>query len=405
MHLDPRTLLFSLILTNILTVLSLFVAVHGQGRGQRNGMGKWAAAMALETLTWVLIAARGQVPDFVSVALANTLKASAHALILLAIAEFQGRALPRWQPILPVALTLAAATLLLDDLQSRFVWLGLIYTLQMLLVMRTLLADPETRSGRAWRLLFAGAAALVAVLALRAIVALAEPGALSQLDGTPHWVQLLAFVVLMATALLGSIGFILMVKERADREVMHLAMTDSLTQVPNRRALIDQAERTLARRGGQPVAVLMIDVDHFKRINDKHGHPVGDAVLRQIAALLMNRLRRHDIMGRYGGEEFCVVAPDADAENAHRLAEALRELVASTPLSTEQGELSVSISIGFTCCQANGEKPLDAVLAEADAALYAAKQAGRNRVARFQPQAPDTAEAGAAQPALAPAAL
>lgn len=391
MHLDSRTLLFALtltlILTNILMALSLFVAVGTQERDKRNGLGKWAVAILLETLAWILLSGRGFIPDFISIVIANAFKAGAHAMVLMALVEFQGRAMPRWQYLLPVALVIVAASALIDDLPGRFVWVSMIYGFQLLLIMRVLLTDRKTRAGRAWRLLLAGTFALFTVLALRVFIAYTAPDSLAQLDNgqQPHWIQLLTFVAMMATALLGSIGFILMVKEQADREVMHLAMTDSLTQVPNRRALIDHVERTLAHRGGQPVAVLMIDVDHFKHINDKHGHLVGDAVLRQIAALLTKRLRRYDFMGRYGGEEFCVVAPDTDAESARQLAEALRELVASTPLPTERGDLSVSISIGCTFCHADGEKPLNTVLSEADDALYAAKQAGRNRVACFQP--------------------
>ena len=126
-----------------------------------------------------------------------------------------------------------------------------------------------------------------------------------------------------------------------------------------------------------------IDVDLFKAINDTHGHPVGDEVLRQIAARMAGRLRRHDVLGRYGGEEFCVVAPDTDIEGALLLAESLRELIASTPLVTESGEISVSISIGVSCFPSDGGRELKAVLTEADDALYAAKQSGRNRVAHL----------------------
>ena len=187
----------------------------------------------------------------------------------------------------------------------------------------------------------------------------------------------------MATALLGSIGFVLMVKERADSEILHLALTDSLTQVPNRHALMEHAEHALARRNGAPLALLMIDVDHFKQINDTHGHPAGDEVLRQVARLLSERLRGGDLLGRYGGEEFCVVAPDTDTEGALTLAESLRKTIATSPFSTECGTLSVSVSIGISHCPSEAMRELKEVLAESDAALYTAKQTGRNRVVSF----------------------
>lgn len=383
MNLDPRTLLFSLILTNALMVLSLFVAATGgNGDRKRDGMGKWAAAMLLETLTWTLIAARGTIPDVFSIIVANGFKAASHALILAAICEFQQRQAPRWQYLAPVALTLVMAAILVDDIRGRFIWGSLIYSFQMVLIARALLSDTETRAGRAWRLLFGGCAMIVLVLGLRAVVALSGYSEFAQPQNAaaPHPVQIISFIAVMATALLGSIGFVLMVKERTDREIMHLAMTDSLTQVPNRRALMEHAEHALARRSGSPLALLMIDVDNFKLINDTHGHPAGDEVLRKVAGRLAGRLRGHDLLGRYGGEEFCVIAPDTDTGGALTLAESLRETIASSSFATECGELSVSISIGISHCPSDVTRELKDVLAEADAALYAAKQAGRNKV-------------------------
>lgn len=385
MNLDPRTLLFALIVTNALTVLSLFVAAGGSRDEKRDGMDKWALAMLLETLTWVLVAARGVIPDALSIVLANAFKAGAHALVLVAIHEFQRRPVPAWQVLAPIALAVLMATVLVDDLRGRFLWGGLIYGFQVVLIARTLLSDPETRIGRAWRLLFAGVVLIVLVLGLRAAVALSGQAELAQpQDGVAsHPVQILVFVAIMATALLGSIGFVLMVKERTDREILHLAMTDSLTHIPNRRALMQQAEQALARRSGLPLALLMIDVDHFKRINDSHGHPVGDEVLRAIAGLLTGRLRRQDTLGRYGGEEFCVLAPNTDGEGALKLAESLRATVAATPLNNGHEELRATVSIGYALCPNGAARELKDILAEADRALYAAKQAGRNRVMCF----------------------
>jgi diguanylate cyclase (GGDEF)-like protein len=187
----------------------------------------------------------------------------------------------------------------------------------------------------------------------------------------------------MSTAMLGSFGFLLMVKERTDREIMHLAMTDSLTQIPNRRALTDYAEHALARRSGLPLALLMIDADHFKLINDTHGHQIGDDVLCKLASLLAGRLRGQDLLGRFGGEEFLVIAPDTDTEDALALAESLRKIIASTPFATADGEIMLSVSIGISNCPVTANRALKDMLVEADAALYDAKHTGRNKVVCF----------------------
>jgi len=382
MLLDPRTLLFSLILANSLMVLSLFVAASVKGHEQ--GLNKWAIAVLLETLTWLLVAARGAVPDELSIVAANMFKAASHALILAAIYEFQRREFALWKFFVPVVLMLATTGMLIDDIAGRFIWCGLIYAFQVVLIARALLSDTETRKGRAWRLLFGGVLMILLVLAMRAVAALSGLVDFAQPQNhvAIHWVQVISFIAVMATALLGSVGFVLMIKERTDREIMHLAMTDSLTGVPNRRALIEQAELVRAQRSGHPMSLLMIDIDHFKRINDTYGHPLGDEVLRQAAALMGQRLRAGDVLGRYGGEEFCVIAPDTDSEGALILAESLREILAATPLQTEAGAIAITISIGFTCSATTGAREMKDLLAEADVALYQAKQAGRNRVVR-----------------------
>lgn len=386
MNLDARTLLFSLFMIYGMSVLGMFCAAACRTGGRTpDGLGKWATAMFLETLTWALIAARGTIPDFFSVVASNGLLAAAQALMLAAVYEFQRRRAPRWQYVLPVALTVLMAALLLDDIRGRFIWGSIIYGFQMILIGRALISDKETRAGLSWRLLFGGIVLLLLVLALRAITALSGFTGLTQLQNNApiHPFQIISYIALMAIALLGSIGFVLMVKERTDREIMHLAMTDSLTQIPNRRALMDYAEHIMARRNGLPLALLMIDVDHFKHINDTYGHQTGDEVLCKISALLEGRLRGHDLLGRYGGEEFCVIAPETDVNGALALAESLRRIIASKTFVTQSGELSVSVSIGISRCPLATTRNVSEVLAEADAALYDAKQTGRNKVVYF----------------------
>jgi two-component system cell cycle response regulator len=163
-----------------------------------------------------------------------------------------------------------------------------------------------------------------------------------------------------------------------------LAHTDPLTQVLNRRALTERLTREMERslRYDTCVALLMIDIDHFKRVNDTHGHLVGDDVLRDVAALLNVTVRGTDMVARYGGEEFLVVLPETDDEGAAAFAERIRERIEQHPLTGRANdcELRVTASIGVATFPAARIESVEDLFARADAALYRAKADGRNRV-------------------------
>jgi diguanylate cyclase (GGDEF)-like protein len=161
-----------------------------------------------------------------------------------------------------------------------------------------------------------------------------------------------------------------------------LAATDTLTGTYNRRHFFELASRRVAEAHthGHPLALIMVDIDHFKQINDQHGHLVGDEVIREITHRLLDTVRESDFVGRYGGEEFSLLV-DLDAEtDAGELAERLRTTVAATPVTTERGPLPATVSIGIAHLRPD-DLDLDTLLARADSALYQAKHQGRNRVA------------------------
>ncbi len=169
--------------------------------------------------------------------------------------------------------------------------------------------------------------------------------------------------------------------ERAgfERRLTELATTDPLTGILNRRACVERGEALAeaARRFGHPLTVMMIDIDHYKRINDRHGHEAGDEVLRLFASTVKGCLRRVDVFGRLGGEEFAVLMPEATAAGAAVAAERIRIAVAEAELD-RGGQQALSITASIGCVAGTGT--LDEALRRADAALYRAKQDGRNRV-------------------------
>ncbi len=168
-------------------------------------------------------------------------------------------------------------------------------------------------------------------------------------------------------------------------EAWTLATVDPLTGVLNRQALIGRIEAELERAGryGRPLSLVLVDLDHFKRVNDTHGHSAGDTVLREFAAVLQANVRAVDIVGRYGGEEFMLVLPETDADAAATMAEKLRRVVAGRQIRIEDGNvLTITMSAGV----AGGLGPhlrLDALINDSDAALYSAKALGRDQVYVF----------------------
>lgn len=181
-----------------------------------------------------------------------------------------------------------------------------------------------------------------------------------------------AVALALLAALIAALSVVAARKIRQARRLQGLASTDELTGLPNRREVLQR----LAERG--PLAVLMIDVDFFKRINDTHGHVVGDDVLRHLARVLTAHVRDGDLLGRLGGEEFVAVLPATELPQALEVAERLRAAVAGTPLLRRPEPVGFTISVG-AAVRADGEAT-EALLARADGALYQAKGAGRNVV-------------------------
>jgi diguanylate cyclase (GGDEF)-like protein len=169
--------------------------------------------------------------------------------------------------------------------------------------------------------------------------------------------------------------------DAANRRLAELAETDPLTALANRRGFDvsfgDEFAR--ARRYRRELALLMVDIDHFKKVNDQHGHPVGDQVLRAVAQTLASEVRQSDRVGRLGGEEFAVLAPEINAPGALTLAERLRRAVEELNIPIGNGSLRVTISIGVNYWNGLEEVEMSDLLKHADEALYKAKQGGRNR--------------------------
>jgi diguanylate cyclase (GGDEF)-like protein len=192
--------------------------------------------------------------------------------------------------------------------------------------------------------------------------------------------SLVLLIGIAASVLLGALLWLLAQVGALYQEVGRLARTDSLTGVPNRRAWDEELPRELARaaRSGQPVCVALLDLDHFKVYNDRHGHQAGDRFLKEAAAAWQAVVRKTDLVARYGGEEFAILLPDCGLDNAMEIAERLR---------TAQPEGTCSLGVA----RWDGREEVTALVARVDRALYAAKAAGRNRTCADTAPARETA--------------
>ena len=164
-------------------------------------------------------------------------------------------------------------------------------------------------------------------------------------------------------------------------EIYRLTTVDGLTQISNRRFFEEALEREISRcnRYGREMSLVLIDVDHFKQINDNHGHLAGDAVLKQLASTIKNRIRREDVFARYGGEEFALLLPEVNLEGGAAMAEKARKLVEGQKFEFDQQRIPVTISAGVAALAGTQREPADIIRA-ADAKLYESKSTGRNKV-------------------------
>lgn len=174
---------------------------------------------------------------------------------------------------------------------------------------------------------------------------------------------------------------VFMVASDLSERMKALAVMDTLTGLYNRRGFSQQAEQafSMARRTGRPVSIIMTDIDHFKRINDRYGHAVGDEALQHYAALLTQERRAEDIVARMGGEEFAIVLPNADLFQAVKVAERIRTSVAAKPLDMGGHEIPMTSSFGVASLS-DSDDDVHTILIRADKALYRSKDEGRNRV-------------------------
>lgn len=353
-------------------------------RSQRDGMVYWTAGLALHTASYLFFSQRDLLGDFTALSIANLLRACAWAAFAEGLCEFYRRPPPRMLIWAPVPVLLVAFALAGNNLNQRVISVSLIAAAQALLVLLLIWKMRRETPGRGKYFLMGGLAIAMTLLVLRALSTTrgASAAMVSSTESSP--IQAISFLGAMVVLLLVSIGFVLMSKDRADDLNRILATRDELTGLANRRRLNEvlASEWARSRRSKESLALIMIDIDHFKLYNDDYGHQVGDECLKRVAQVIQASAgRAGDLAARYGGEEFLLILTGTDAAAAQFLAENLRKSVESLELPHARSPAGkVTISVGVAASADGGYKDAESMLSAADQALYGAKHGGRNQV-------------------------
>ncbi len=375
------TMLAMIIASSLMMAASM--AVVGWGR-RRDGLGRWAAALLVNAIGHLLIMLRGLIPDLLSIVVGNLMLSSVFVGLIAAVYQFQGRPV-RWALLLaPPLLVLVFVSVFIDNFPARVSFVGLVIGLQAVWALLAALSHRHATVGRGQWLLVAGLSLEAVVLGGRALVAISTHSEATNILQSSA-LQTLTFLATFSVVLISSVGFVFMSRDRADENNRVLAALDPLTGVANRRSLIAALDRDVARaqRMREPMALMMVDIDHFKDVNDQYGHPAGDRVLCSVVNVLRQRVRAQDLVGRYGGEEFMVLLPDTGLTGAEQLARELCKAVEESrcPADGVPGPgIAVTVSIGVFGGRLESGDSWDMLIAAADRALYQAKNNGRNRV-------------------------
>ncbi|MFO1253924.1 diguanylate cyclase [Inhella sp.] len=350
----------------------------------------WAAALVLVCVGMALYGLRDGLSAWLGVIVANLLLLSNQVFSWSGYARLFGVRRP-WPWILAGYLAVAGVYALLTYVWDSYTLRVLFFNALLCLLSAAcalLLWDHRRRIGGAVLALPLGVHLLQVFLGLLRIGITLKDGGVSHQSMFVSQGQIFIIMLNSLGVMAMAFGFMSLHAGRLLDTVEAQAATDPLTGLLNRRGFDVALQREWRRhqRLEQGLAALMIDIDHFKQINDKQGHPIGDAALRHLADTLRQQLRPYDLLGRLGGEEFCVVLPGVSPALAAQTAERLCRAPLSFVPEGESIPLSMTVSIGVASCRPDDAHP-DALLARADRALYQAKQQGRDRVVLSEPSA------------------
>lgn len=367
----------------MIVALMLWLGVRSDKSRMVRSLHLRASALAVEALGYASLAFGQHLSPAAVTVGGNGLNLLAQAMSAIALRMLLGTSL-RWRSVVAVGVVgwagVAWFAVVEPDYQSRVLWGSVAIACNLLINIEALLGDHRNHWSRARHvLLWIFALSLLLLLWRNGMLWLTGRQLLDVYAPSPinvFWI----FMSVMQPLFYG-LGFLLLYNELLQRELHVMARMDSLTGVPNRLALEERFASMLAISGATrvPFCLLLLDVDHFKSVNDRFGHDCGDKALKALMQRVGAVLRLDSMIGRLGGEEFIVLVPDAVRSDGEALAERIREAVMGLPVVIDGRSLSLTISVGVAEAEPY-ERDMSFTLRRADKALYVAKHGGRNRV-------------------------
>lgn len=343
----------------------------------------WRVGTLLIAIGCLVLALQKWLPPWVALPVGNALLLAGLVAYWNAVELFDGRPAShvRWLGPIALAAGIAWFTVVRDDFSLRVVLASIAWVTTLTGSARALWRGRQADGASSRLVLVALFVGLAIVMVLRGAWFGLRAGPETTVVDPGSWVNVVTPMLASTLPIIGTTAFLLMCSERLRREWENAASTDALTGLWNRRTLISRGASALeeARQQGKGLAVAVIDVDHFKSVNDRFGHEVGDLALQHVARGLRAGCRSNDLAARHGGEEFVVLLKDLDAASGAEAAERLRAALAAEPLVRAELRLELTASFGVTALTRE-DRVFDDLLRRADAALYRAKREGRNRV-------------------------
>lgn len=379
--LDMKTIFVILVTGHVFTVF--LISAYWRDHRTDKIVSTFFFAKCVQALAWTLLTLRGGISDVFTISIANTLLFLGTSFEMIAILKLLNVYTKRLKItyLIMSFINIAAfhLAILFLNLESNRIAVASFGT-AMLMILPVYHLVYKQKPSRLRRILGVFYLFLALALCGRGIVTLFSTHTWSFF--TPGFFQTLSFIGLYLVMLIGNTGFILILKEQADQELIRLASYDDLTGALNRRVFFSEAKRCLlaCSKNKKPISLILFDIDYFKKINDRYGHDVGDQVLRELSQRIRKYISKEHCFSRFGGDEFAILLPETDEEESMNLACEICKGIERDSV-TDRG-LSYTISMGILTTIPTVETELEMMYVACDQALYEAKRNGRNGVSR-----------------------